>query len=300
MYKGGGFALCRCRCCGLARTEDERPPEQLAADYHYVGGADAGARFLRPVELLMRALRRARQKAVTRLHPTPGRVLDVGCGRGVMLAGLRAAGWIVVGTEVDEAVAHSARQALGEQIRVGDIAGMELAEAPFDVITFWHVLEHLADPAAVLKRARELLAPGGAVIVAVPNLDSWQARLSGGHWLHLDVPRHRWHFSQATLAGAGRRAGLVAAQCRHFSLEYGPFGFFQSLWSASGFGHELFTGMLRPGGRRGLWRTRAFWQQAALAGPLLGLAGASFPLEAIAALARAGGCIEMVLTEAPN
>jgi SAM-dependent methyltransferase len=90
---------------------------------------------------------------------------------------------------------------------VGDAVSAPV-EGPFDVITMWHVLEHLPDPMAALERSHELLAPGGRLIVSVPNNDSWQARLGGDDWLHLDIPRHLFHFTPGSLSGLVERTGM--------------------------------------------------------------------------------------------
>ncbi len=98
------------------------------------------------------------------------------------------------------------RDRYGVDVVVGDAVTADI-EGPFDVVTMWHVLEHLPEPVAALERAAELLAPGGRLIVSVPNNDSWQARLGGDDWLHLDIPRHIYHFTPRSLTlarGAGR------------------------------------------------------------------------------------------------
>ena len=89
-----------------------------------------------------------------------------------------------------------------------------MEEAPidagsYDVVTIWHVLEHLDDPGAALERIHSWLRPRGGLLVGVPNLRSLQARLGGDRWYHLDVPRHRVHFT-----GGGLRALLSLTASR--------------------------------------------------------------------------------------
>ena len=93
----------------------------------------------------------------------------------------------------------------------------------------WHVLEHMPDPAAALERVRSWLAPSGVLLVAVPNLDSLQARLAGPKWFHLDLPRHRTHF---TARGALRAARRGPASSRSASITSCPSTTLHGMWLA--------------------------------------------------------------------
>ncbi len=92
----------------------------------------------------------------------------------------------------------------------------------------WHVLEHLESPGEALERIAAWLVPGGGLLVGVPNLASLQSRLFGEHWYHLDVPRHRTHFTPAGLIELLRRSGFDVLDVRHRLLEHNPFGMWQS------------------------------------------------------------------------
>ncbi len=104
-----------------------------------------------------------------------------------------------------------AAAALGVPVQRATIAAADVTPGSLDAVTLWHVLEHLDDPGEALATIAGWLAPGGALLVGVPNLASLQARIGGDRWFHLDVPRHRVHFTPAGLssaAGAPRvRAG---------------------------------------------------------------------------------------------
>jgi SAM-dependent methyltransferase len=133
-----------------------------------------------------------------------GRLLDAGCGNGSYVAAMRALGWDALGLEPALEAAL-----LGERVVVGRIERAPLAGASCDVITLWHVLEHTASPAAALAEARRLLRAGGALLLEVPDIGSFQARLFGRRWLHLDPPRHRYHFTRRTLRAYLQRAGFI-------------------------------------------------------------------------------------------
>lgn len=135
-----------------------------------------------------------------------GRYLDVGCGSGGALGVAAALGWQVAGIEVDEAAAAKARRFTGE-LHVGDVLTAPFAPGRFDVVTAFHVLEHVPDPVAVLRRAIAWLAPDGLLIVEVPNAGGLGAAIFGRAWSGLELPRHLSHFSPETLDRTVREAG---------------------------------------------------------------------------------------------
>jgi SAM-dependent methyltransferase len=285
MYTGEPHALARCACCGLISTD--RPPSSEKL-YEYGKTADAGKRF-GPAQLLLQWFRSARVRRFAGRRP--GRALDVGCGDGSFLAALARRRWEVYGTELSAPIAATARQRLGDRIRVGEAEHGAYPDASFDLITFWHVLEHLNNPRTALAEARRLIKPDGTVVVAVPNIRSFQARCFRQDWLHLDVPRHRWHFDPATLSDLARRCGFEVKQIRHFSMEYGPFGIIQGIATRLGGGHALFTRLLRLPARD-LVRETSFWLHLCLVTCAI---VPSVLLEALAAGAKRGGAMVVVL-----
>ena len=140
----------------------------------------------------------------------PGRLLDVGCGRGDLGAYLIARGWTVTGIEPSANAAEAAR-ARGLDARRGTLDDVELEAGAYDAAVFRHSLEHLTDPVEALRRVREALRPGGLVLISVPNFGCWQRRRFGSRWYHLDLPRHRVHFTQTGLGRALEQAGFEPA-----------------------------------------------------------------------------------------
>ena len=140
----------------------------------------------------------------------PGRLLDVGCGRGDLGAYLIARGWTVTGIEPSANAAEAAR-ARGLDARRGTLDDVELESGAYDAAVFRHSLEHLTDPVEALRRVREALRPGGLVLISVPNFGCWQRRRFGSRWYHLDLPRHRVHFTRQALGRALERAGFEPA-----------------------------------------------------------------------------------------
>lgn len=217
------FLLLRCDRCGTAVTAG--PPPAFAEVHEagaYAPGAPRGARAAAPV---LAAFDRRRLALLSRVaSPAGGPLLDVGAGRGRFVAHARACGWDARGIE------PSARTSAPgvEQVPLEDAA---VPAGSLSAITLWHVLEHVEDPASALERLRGWLRPGGALLVGVPNLDSWQARLGGPRWYHLDLPRHRTHFTARGARTLLERTGFEVAGVEHVLAEHNPFGLWQSLVS---------------------------------------------------------------------
>jgi SAM-dependent methyltransferase len=144
-----------------------------------------------------------------------------------MLAAFKQHGWRVSGIERNEEAAATARRVPGVELITTSIETLP-ANARFDLIIMFQVLEHIADPVALLRECAQRLEPGGNLIINVPNFASWQSRFAGPKWLHLDVPRHLVHFTPETLAATLERAGLKLSHIRFSSLEHDPYGWVES------------------------------------------------------------------------
>ena len=184
----------RCARCGVATTSPWPSDEQLSAAY---------ADWYRPKSgrfsgLGDKVLRRTRSALAVRLHRIlpPGPVLDVGAGDGTLVEAFVRRGREAVGLEP---------HASGPHIRNAEV---EEVDGNWSAVIFWHSLEHLRSPARALSHAAALLAPGGTLVVAVPNATSLQARAFGDRWLALDLPRHLVHLSPPALLSAIESLGL--------------------------------------------------------------------------------------------
>ncbi|NMB74295.1 MAG: class I SAM-dependent methyltransferase [Myxococcales bacterium] len=157
-----------------------------------------------------------------------GRLLDVGCASGEFLDKMRLLGWQTYGVERSPAAAEIACRN-GHRVLVSDIEnGLPIPEASFDLVYCWHVLEHLHSPLRALREMARLLAPGGRLVLAVPNFGSFQAKLFGRFWSKLEPPRHLFHFDKNTLRALLRHGGFepqsmttrtgATSYCRSFRL----------------------------------------------------------------------------------
>lgn len=134
------------------------------------------------------------------------RMLDVGCGAGLLLARMRSLGWDVAGVEPDERGAAAVRSRLPGASVYAQIE--DAPEASFDAVTLSHVVEHLADPEATLSGCLRALKPGGQLVVSTPNSASSACARFGASWLHWDPPRHLQIFDVGNLAGLLGRVGF--------------------------------------------------------------------------------------------
>ncbi len=125
--------------------------------------------------------------------------LDIGCGLGDLLGLARSDGWQVTGTEISSKAANQATQNLGSQIFTGDILSLDIPENSFDLITIYHVIEHLINPIPTLEKIRSLLKPQGMAFIETPNIGSLGARVRGKKWSHIIPPEHINYFDTSSL-----------------------------------------------------------------------------------------------------
>jgi SAM-dependent methyltransferase len=211
-----GARLERCAVCGTAVTVAPAPGPSAyeSSPRPRLSGVTA------PV------LARFDRARLALLGPPGGALLDVGAGRGRFVAAARRAGWAAAGIEPSARGIEAASGVYGVALERGTLAD---ASGTYDAVVLWHVLEHLDDPDAAVTRLATLVAPGGRLLVGVPNLASVQAQLGGERWFHLDLPRHRTHFTPAGLRALLERHGFVVEREQHVLLEHNPFGLWQTL-----------------------------------------------------------------------
>ena len=207
-----GLHLARCVGCGLQFHSPRPVLEQLAIavygpHYHRSDEANADVRHRRHY-----AHQLARLDGY--LDPSRRRLLDVGCGAGAFMRFAGGAGWHVEGTDM---VVTDAARTTGARVWAGELPNIDFGDAQFDVVRFNHVLEHTRDPLLELRCAHALVAPGGMLLVGVPNLaglspwlKSWQSRLGlkTKRWRHYAALHHLWFFTPPTLCRMAVAAGF--------------------------------------------------------------------------------------------
>jgi len=202
----GEWTVARCTGCNLMFLSPMPADEELPFFYP----ADYSA--YRPSTLLgwmFRMVYRVDARRIRRLIGGSGRILDVGCGNGEALLQIKRYGrWELFGVEFNRGAVDEGRAA-GLTVEQGDLSSCGFADASMSLIRMGHVIEHVPRPMKTLRRAHDLLAPGGVLYGETPNSDCSDFRLFGKYWGALHVPRHLCFFDSRSLRRALRQAGFV-------------------------------------------------------------------------------------------
>jgi SAM-dependent methyltransferase len=200
----GRYQVVRCRGCQLMRTSPRPPATAIGLFYPddyspYVTTRPSQSTIGKPRSRWRRAIRRIMTPRNRELPPAePGHLLEVGCGSGGFLHEMASAGWSVEGIEFSEAAATAGR-AFGYPVHVGALEeAPPPARAP-SLIVGWMVLEHVHEPVAALRKLRTWVRPDGRLVLSVPDAGAWERRMFGNAWYALDVPRHLFHYTPASM-----------------------------------------------------------------------------------------------------
>jgi 2-polyprenyl-3-methyl-5-hydroxy-6-metoxy-1,4-benzoquinol methylase len=285
LARSDSYPLLRCRSCGSAWLAEPA----TESDALYERGTYAPTRRLRrPIAALRRLIAWDRRRVLGDLPPG-ARVLEVGAGRGRLVADLAARGHRARGIEPAPTVAAEAREA-GAEVETAALERTRFEPGSFDRVVLWHVFEHLDDPVLALERVRPWLASTGALTVAVPNLSSLQARIGGDRWFHQDVPRHRTQFTAEGLVRLLERSGYRTGGVRHVLVEHNPLGMWLTLLNRLTRRRDVpFHFLKRNRVHEGRLEAAADLAITVIAGPLL--VPVAVLLELGAGLARRGGTV---------
>jgi 2-polyprenyl-3-methyl-5-hydroxy-6-metoxy-1,4-benzoquinol methylase len=168
-----------------------------------------------------------------RRYVLSGKLLDIGSGTGMFLKTAREHGFEVHGLEISKSAATFGGSTWGLDIKQGNLQDSILPPDQYDVVTLWHVFEHLHEPLVVAKQLYDLTKPKGLLVIAVPNFASVQAHLFRGHWFHLDVPRHLFHHTPKSITTIVEAAGFKTVGMNFFSREHNWAGILGSVMRLS-------------------------------------------------------------------
>lgn len=198
------FTLMECPRCSARFITPFPPADKLPVYYKspdYISHTDTRVGLISRLYHLARkkTLQDKRKQIEKETGLTGGILLDVGAGTGHFLHTMKKAGWTVTGVEPDPEARDHAKIVTGiELLPLESLATLE--EKSYDVITLWHVLEHIHDLHGVMGQLKRLLKDGGTLVIAVPNYQSYDAEYYGKHWAAWDAPRHLYHFTPKAMS----------------------------------------------------------------------------------------------------
>lgn len=218
------FTITRCSACDFIYLNPRPTVAAIGSFYRSAGYQpflssqqktsllDKGYRLLRKSTVV------AKRRKIERLK-TGGRLLDIGCGTGEFLHEMQSNSWEVSGIEKDPQAATFARETFDMQISTDDLAENKYLEKSYDVVTLWHVLEHLYEPTETLAIISGILKDDGLILVAVPNVASFDAEFYSENWVALDAPRHLYHFTPGSMEALTDKADLRILKARQMPLD---------------------------------------------------------------------------------
>lgn len=215
---GERFDVFSCEDCGFTFTQDVPVEAEIGRYYEtpdYISHSDTKKGAMNAIYHQVRKymLSKKARLVAKESHRKSGRLLDIGTGTGYFAAAMEQRGWEVEAIEKNAQARTFAEEHFGLEVK-GDEALQEFESGSFDVITLWHVMEHLEHLDETWECLRELLSDRGVLIVAVPNCSSYDAGKYGEYWAAYDVPRHLWHFTPVTIQQLASKHGFIMA-ARH-------------------------------------------------------------------------------------
>lgn len=215
------FDVYRCDTCGLVglpsiETDDRYYQQFYPQGYHTPTAPGFVGRLW---GLFASFLLNRKIDAFKQYVSLPCKLLDVGCGNGGFVKALNPLLFDAHGLEPVKEAVEDAKKA-GLQVEQGNILFGSLKPEQYDVVTLWHVFEHIKDPVVALQRIHPLLRPGGIVVMAIPNTNSLACRLGKKYWFHLDSPRHLWLYNEKNVQTLLEVNGFHLLERRYLHLEF--------------------------------------------------------------------------------
>ncbi len=196
---GESFALVKCTNCELVFT-NPRPEENQLGRYYksdqYISHTDQGNSLINNIYKIVRKYTlRQKSKLIRKKNHGVGTLLDYGCGTGDFVKAASQKGWKAYGYEPDD----DARRIALEKNKSGIIENINKSPDNIDIITAWHVIEHVSQLKDTLQKLSKKLKVGGHMIIALPNHKSFDAEYYKQDWAAYDVPRHLYHFDRTSI-----------------------------------------------------------------------------------------------------
>jgi 2-polyprenyl-3-methyl-5-hydroxy-6-metoxy-1,4-benzoquinol methylase len=208
LWKVDGYTIVRCDTCTLVFVQEKVTAEELAA--HYASGTDEVYDESNADCLSYYYQKLFRQ--IQASYPAPGKILDLGCSRGWFLDVMT--GWECHGNEIVASDAAVAKEKHGDNIVVGSFEDYPMRVGYFDVIAMQDVFDHFRDPLPALEKCRQLLRPGGMIVIKVHNISCLYAKVTGPNFYAIIPPSHLFYYDRQTLARTLTTAGFQVTDSR--------------------------------------------------------------------------------------
>ena len=213
------FNLAECIGCNFVFTQPRPAAAEIGKYYQsdkYISHTGGSQSLIDRIYLLARQYTLAQKRKTIERHAQGKTILDFGCGTGEFLKEMQGHGYQTVGVEPADNAREKSIQLNGKVIAS---SLDQIPPQPYDVITLWHVLEHLHEPAQYLRQFHELLSHSGTIFIAVPNRNAPDAKHYQSYWAAYDVPRHLWHFSQQDMTALLRNHGFKLKSIHPMKLD---------------------------------------------------------------------------------
>lgn len=191
LFTSGPYFIVQCRSCGLVRTESES--EKIRTQVYTEKDMQIYVQKEREFRKIFSRIIKFIQK-----YKKKGKFLEIGAGVGLLLSEAKKAKFTIVGFEPSRAGVKTARKHFNVRLVQSEFSKSKVT-SPCDVVVLNHVLEHLPDPHRMIAACRSILAPGGILVIGVPNFGSFLAQAKKKKWQSLIPDQHRWHFTKKTL-----------------------------------------------------------------------------------------------------
>lgn len=249
---GEEFDIYECDNCGLAFTQNIPDEKEIGRYYEspsYISHSNTNKGFVNTVYHLVRMIMlRNKARLVERLTILKnGNILDYGAGTGYFARTMANRGWNVIAIEKSDKARELALKEFGFKMQDTD-ALADIKDKELDVVTMWHVMEHIQDPDKMWNELHRILDDTGIAIIAVPNSISYDAQRYKEHWAAYDVPRHLWHFTPSSIMRWGEKHGFLLEKQLTMPFD----GFYISMLSEQNRGSRLHT-------IRGFWNGFKGW-----------------------------------------
>lgn len=207
-----GFRFVMCGKCGLLYVNPQADSDKLRAWYEHCKSADIWADIVLKSDSQVGFDRKKFEdccEILEEYNNGPGNVIDVGCSMGNFLDVARDRGWETLGLELNQKAVKHAVETLGLDVRSQLLHEADLEENSFDVLTLWEVLEHVPDPAALLKDCHKYVRKGGVIAILVPNKNALSAMIMQEHCSCFGGRNHLWYFSEDVLKALLKKVGFT-------------------------------------------------------------------------------------------